>query len=257
MKEYIDDLEINYVVKGEGSPILLLQGWGTNIDIYNTLIEGMSSYSKVYALDLPGFENSSEPKESWDLDQYVEFIIKFIHKFNIKELDLLGHSFGGRIIIKLLNRKNLDFKINKVILIGSAGIKHKLSFPKKVKVKIFKIGKIISKNKIVGKIFGKSIDHYKQNAGSEDYRNATPIMKECMVKTINEDLTNLLPNITQETLLIWGEKDDATPLSDGILMNKLIKESGLVEIKGASHYVFLESPGYVNSIIESFLKSQR
>lgn len=256
MKEYIDGLEINYIVKGEGNPIFLLQGWGTNIDIYNALINGMSTYSKVYALDLPGFGNSSEPKESWNLDQYVDFIIKFIHKFDIKELDLLGHSFGGRIIIKLLNRKDLDFKINKVILIGSAGIKHNLSFSQKIKVKIFKIGKIISKNKLVSKIFGKRIEHYKQNAGSEDYRNATPIMKECMVKTINEDLTNLLPNIAQETLLIWGEKDDATPLSDGILMSKLIKGSGLVEIKGASHYVFLEKPGYVNSIIESFLKSQ-
>lgn len=74
-----------------------------------------------------------------------------------------------------------------------------------------------------------------------------------MVKLINEDLKVYLPNINAPTLLLWGEKDTATPIEDAYIMEKSIPDAGLVKVDGCTHYVFLEQPIYINKIIKTFL----
>lgn len=249
----IDNLKINYIKKGTGKTVLIIPGWGTVTDTYITLINSISTYASVLCLDMPGFGKSDEPKNSWNLDDYVTFIIKFIKSQNIKELDVIGHSNGGRIIIKLMSREDLDFKINKIILIGSAGIVHEKTTKENFKIKVYKFCKKFAQIKPIKKMFPSLLDKVKNHFGSADYRNASPIMRESMVKLINEDLKNLLPNIKAPTLLIWGENDTATPIADGEIMEKMIPDAGLVRIKNCSHYVFLENPSYVNLIIANFL----
>lgn len=202
---------------------------------------------------MPGFGESEEPKKSWNIDDYVEFITKFIESQNIKELDLIGHSNGGRIIIKLMGQENLKFKVNKIILIGSAGIVNKKSLKIRFKIKTFKACKKFAELKPIKKIFPHLLDNVKKHFGSDDYKNSTPLMRETMVKVINEDVRSFLPKINVPTLLIWGENDTATPITDAEIMEKLIPDAGLIRVKGCSHYVFLENPSFVNIVIENFL----
>lgn len=253
IKINIENLNINYIKKGMGNPTLIIPGWGTTIDTYLSLINSVSAYSTVYCLDMPGFGESQQPNFSWNLDNYVDFVIKFIESQNIKEIDLIGHSNGGRIIIKLTNRRNLKFKINKIILIGSAGIVHKKSLTVKLRIYTYKFCKRILQFKPIKKLFPNALSKLKNIFGSEDYKNASPILKQSLVKLINEDLRFYLPNINAPTLLIWGENDTATPLSDAKIMEKLIPDAGLVSIKNCSHYVFIENAVYVNTIISNFL----
>lgn len=79
-------------------------------------------------------------------------------------------------------------------------------------------------------------------------------MKKTFSNIVNEDLTPLLKQMETETLLIWGEKDKDTPLKDGITMNKLIKNSGLITIKNGTHFIYLNMPHYINTIILEFIK---
>ena len=120
----------------------------------------------------------------------------------------------------------------------------------------YKFLKILVGNKLVLKIFPNALNNLKKKFGSADYRNATPIMRDTLVKTVNEDLTDLLPNIKQSTLLIWGENDTATPLEDAKKMESLIKDSGLVTIKGAGHFSFVEQPAFVNRVLNSFFNKK-
>lgn len=249
----IKNINVNYIQKGEGKTVLILPGWGTTINVYMSMINSISTYANVLCLDMPGFGETEEPKESWNLDEHIDFIIEFIEKNNIKELDLIGHSNGGRIIIKLMSRKNLNFKVNKIILIGSAGIVHEKTFKQKMRIKAFKFGKKVLGCKPVKKLFPSLLTKFQNHFGSEDYRNASPVLKQTMVKLITEDVRDCLPNIKVPTLLLWGEKDTATPLEDAILMEKLIPDAGLVKVDGCSHYVFLEKPGYIHKIIYTFL----
>ena len=206
---------------------------------------------------MPGFGESDEPKESLDVDGFISFITEFIKKENIKELDLIGHSNGGRIILKLMSKKDLGFKVNKIILLGSAGIVHKQKLSLKIKVKFFKLGKKFLGLKPIYKMFPNALDNFKNKHGSADYKNASPIMRKSLVKCINEDMREYLPNIKVPTLMIWGELDTATPIKDAEIMEKLIPDSGLVRIKNGSHYAFLEQPGYVNTIIKTFLNGDK
>ncbi len=137
INKVIRNLKINYIKEGKGKNVLIIPGWGANIDTYRTIINSVSDYATVYCLDIPGFGDSEEPKQAWNLEEYTQFIIDFIKSEKIKELDLIGHSNGGRIIINLASKFNLKFKINKIILIGSAGIVHKKSLMQSVKIRNF------------------------------------------------------------------------------------------------------------------------
>lgn len=103
------------------------------------------------------------------------------------------------------------------------------------------------------KLFPDALNRFQKKFGSADYAAASPVMRGSLVKAVNEDLEPLLPQITAETLLIWGDKDTATPLSDGRKMEKQIKGSGLVVFSGAGHYSFLEQPYLFAKVIKSFL----
>jgi len=198
-------------------------------------------------LTFHGFGESDEPKTAWDVDKYTDLVEKFIEKMGITKLSLLGHSFVGRVIIKLCSRENLKFEIDKIVLVDSAGIKHT---PKKtIKQRIYKIT-----FPVIKKISPSLLNKIKTKVGSRDYRNATPMMRDILVKVVNEDLTELIPNIQSPTLLIWGENDTATPYSDAEYIKDHVRDAGIVKIENAGHFSFLENPYLVNKVLESFLK---
>lgn len=254
----LEGLKINYVCEGEKSDnkpdILMLHGWGANITLFSQIINHLSPYFRVIALDLPGFGESDEPKEPWNVDNYVDFVIKFCEKMEIKSCFIIAHSFGGRITIKLMSRDNLPFMVEKIVLTGSAGIRPKQSAKSKFKTKCYKLGKKVLSTKLCQKLMPNALENFRKKNGSADYNAASPIMRQCLVKVVNEDLTELIPNINVPTLLVWGEKDDAVPLSDGQLMEKLIKDSGLVVFDGCGHFAFLEQGGRFCRILDSFFE---
>lgn len=249
----IDNLKINYICKGKGQQsVLLLHGWGANITLFNQIINHLTPFFKIYAPDLPGFGESDEPTTPWNVDNYVDFVIKFCEKTGIKNCFLISHSFGGRITIKLMSRKNLPFNVEKIVLTGSAGIRPKQTVKGKIKTRLYKIGRSILSAKPCQKLMPNALGNLRRKNGSADYNAASPVMRQCLVKVVNEDLTELIPNISVPTLLIWGEKDDAVPLSDARLMEKLIKDSGLVVFEGCGHYAFLEQGERFCRILDSF-----
>ncbi len=254
MQVEIDGYKVNYTTKGDNKKyVIILQGWGTKIGIYDVIVNALCNKYKVVSLDLPGFGDSTEPREGWSVEDFKNFFLKFVKALGIESATLIGHSFGGRIIIKLFAEKDPDFNVEKIVLIDSAGIVRPKSFKTRAKIARYKIIKKLAGLKISGFFFGQAIEEWKKKQGSEDYRNASPIMRECLVKAVNEDLTPILPRIDRETLLIWGDKDTATPLQDGKDMERLIPGAGLAVIPGTGHYSFLEAPGVFSRIINAFL----
>ena len=252
----INDIDINYIdTKNGDETIVLLHGWGSNITLFNSMIDYLKGYYRVVALDMPGFGLSSEPSFIMDVNDYTEFVIKFIEELNIKKAHILGHSFGGRVIIKMMS-KNLSYDIDKIMLVDSAGIRPKKSLKVILKVKSFKFARKVFEGTILGKMYPNFINNMRKKSGSADYNSASPIMRQILVKVVNEDLTDLLKNINNETLLIWGDMDDATPINDAYIMNRHIRNSGLVVVKGAGHYSFLEQANYVNTVIKNFLQNK-
>ena len=250
----VDNIRINYEQKGSGDLIVLLHGWGSNIKLFSNLIDLLSKKYTVVAMDMPGFGESQEPPSAWCVDDYVDFVIKFLADYDTKQVMLLGHSFGGRVIIKLNSRKDLPFTISKVILVDSAGILPPKSNKKSRRTRKYKMGKAFLSTKIMQKLAPDALEKLRVKYGSTDYVAASPLMRQVLVKVVNEDLEPLLPDIKCPTLLIWGVNDTATPLSDGEKMEKLIPDAGLVKLENAGHYSFLEQQFLFNRVMCSFMK---
>lgn len=255
MQKTVDGLKINYILQGEGELVVLLHGWGANITLFDNLINLLSTKYRVLAMDMPGFGGSDEPKEVWDVERYAEFVRDFVKDFAENEdVTFLGHSFGGRVIFKLNAQKNLPFKIRRLILVDAAGVKPKKTFKQKIKQAIYKLTKKILTSKLFTRLFPNAMDNLRKKNGSADYLAASPMMRQILVKVVNEDLTHLFPLVTVPTLLIWGRNDTATPVSDAELMEKQMKDAGLVVLENCGHFSFLEQQYTFNRVISSFMK---
>ncbi len=251
----VDGYNICYKVTGEGEEtVVMLQGWGTDLGVYDSVADSVNDKYRFIQFDLPGFGGSDEPREAWNVEAYADFFCRFMEELKIEKATLIGHSYGGRIIIKLAARESLPFEIKNIVLIDSAGIMPKRTFKQKYKIKKYKLIKKIVNIKLIYALFPELIDDWRNSQGSADYRNASPMMRQCMVMAVNEDLTGLLPKIKQDTLLIWGDKDTATPISDAKLMEERIPNSGLCVLNGCGHFSFLESPAVFRNIMRSFLE---
>jgi len=248
----VDGIKTHYEDRGSGEVLVLLHGWGTDLSLYEGLIAHLSKHMRVIAPELPGFGQTPEPPQPWSAADYSAFALNFLDALGIKKAVLLGHSNGGRIIIKTVG-SGAPIEVPKIILIGSAGLVREKTPAEIRKMKRYKLGKKILSSRPVRLLFPGALDKFKNRRGSEDYRKATPVMRDTLVKLVNEDLRHLLPNIKQPTLLIWGENDDATPLSDAKIMEKLLPDGGLVVVKGAGHYCYLEQPLFVYRVLDSFL----
>lgn len=240
-----NDLNIYFENKGnKGKDVILLHGWGQNTIMMDYIASFLCNHFKVYNIDLPGFGKSDEPKEAMSIEDYVSFLNEFVKENNIENPIIIGHSFGCRIALLYAYK----YPVHKMVLTGAAGVKPKRTIEWYFKVYTYKLGKIILKP------FKGLSKNLQKNAGSEDYRNASEVMKGTLVKTVNFDITPYLKDIKPETLLVFGEKDDATPLYQGKIMEKQMPNATLVIFEGDDHYAYFHQGDRFNRVLEAFLK---
>ena len=251
LNKEIFGLDIHYTEEGEGELVVLLHGWGSNIELFRPTIDTLKGNYKVVAMDMPGFGQSEEPDEPWDVDRYVDFLLAFLEPYHADKVILLGHSFGGRVIIKLCARE-LPFTVDKVVLVDAAGVLPEKSPWEKFKQKLIALTGWFFKLAIIQKLFPHLLEALRRHSGSADYNAATPVMRQTLVKVVNEDLCDLMPHITCPTLLIWGTADTATPFSDAVKMNSLMPESAIVRLEGAGHFSFLDCQPQYLRVLASF-----
>jgi pimeloyl-ACP methyl ester carboxylesterase len=207
--------------------IYILHGWSYTTDKWAPFIGELEKLGcTVKLLHIPGLTSPLE--KVWNLDNYVSWLSDTL-KMDDTPVTLLGHSNGGRISLSYASR-NPD-KVAQLILIGSAGVYHK-DFFIQAKRNVFgffaKAGSAFKNIKFIRKVFYRIV-------GERDYRDANPIMQETMRNLITVDLVPEMSKIKCPTLLIWGENDKSTPLSDGKIMSQKISGSKLAVIKGARH----------------------
>jgi pimeloyl-ACP methyl ester carboxylesterase len=249
----IGDVRVHYKTSGEGRNIVLLHGWGVDSKTFEAVHKFLEKNFKVYSLDFPGFGQSAEPPEPWGVEQYADFLAAFLKQFNIDDPILIGHSFGCRVSLYHASRN----PVRKLIFTGAAGIKPKRKFMYYMRVYTYKFCRKLLKLPIINKKEEELLKKLKARFGSSDYKNVSGVMQQTFVKVVNEDLKFLMPKIKAPTLLIFGENDTATPVEDGKTMEHLIPDAGLVVIKNAGHYAFLEKINEFLVIIDSFLQKDK
>ena len=241
MIKHIRNVDINYIEYGEGIDIVLLHGWGQNIEMMKPVGDKLKGH--IIILDLPGYGNSSELESVWTVYDYVECIHEFLNSIGVKNPVMIGHSFGGKISLVYASK----YKVKKLVLFASPFKKGFEKMPLKTKV-LKSLKKVPLLNKLEG--------FAKKHIGSTDYKNASEMMRKILVETVNLDVREDVKKIKAPTFIFWGTNDEAVPVSDAKELESLIKDSGLVIYEGCTHYAYLEMLPQVIKVIRIFLEGE-
>ena len=231
---------------------MCLHGWGGSSESFNELSEKLrNSNIKIYAPDLPGFGSEPEPDHPFSVDDFAEWIESYLSQLpiNNSRLQVVGHSLGGRIAIKLANRGNL--KIDHLFLCAAAGIKRPKHIKRVVALTVAKTGNAILSIPGLGflKKVAKSLLYKALRV--HDYEKASPLMQKTLVKVTNEDLKPLLKNIKVPTDIFWGENDKMTPIADAHIMKNEIEGSVLHTFPGVGHRIHRDKAVNIAEVILS------
>ena len=240
----IKDININYVRYGDlkKDTLIFLHGWGQNIAMMEPIAKPFYDTNDVIIVDLPGYGLSEEPKYPFQVDDYVECIKELVDKLKVKNPTLIGHSFGGKITLMYASK----YQTKKIVLLASP-------FKKEIEKESLKL-KILKKAKKIP-VLNKFEEFAKKHIGSTDYRNASKIMREILVLTVNLDITEEVKKIKAPTFIIWGSLDEAVDVERAYELEKLIPDAGLAVYDNCTHYAYLENLKQTINIMDSFLNN--
>jgi len=253
------DLKINYEIfekekSSKHPPLLLLHGWMANIQAMIPIYKYFSETRKVIVLDFPGQGGKSDTlKEVWGVPEYSEMVKCFIEDQNIIGSDVIAHSFGGRVTIYLASKYQTLF--NRIILTDSAGILPKKSLKARLKLISYKFLKSFYKIIMSKEKYENKLKQMREKRSSIDYKALdSDIMRETFKKIVNLNLKENLKYIKNSTLIVWGENDKDTPIYMAKIMEKEIKDSGLVILENAGHFSYIDNTQKYLLVANEFLK---
>lgn len=237
-----ENININYeyIDNKNGHTLVFLHGWGQNIQMMLPIANPFTKDNNVLVIDLPGHGKTNEPTYAWDLEKFVDMLHELFKFLKINNPVLIGHSFGGKLSIIYASK----YKVEKLVLLSS---------PYKVQIK-----KLPLKTKIVKKLakvpgLKQLANYFKKHMGSTDYRNASPIMRDILVKHVNTDTTDNCKKINVPTIIIWGTNDNTVDIENAYEIEKLIKDSAVIPYEGMDHFAYFNDPQKTINIIKSFI----
>lgn len=245
----VNGITINYTQIGQGHDVVCLHGWDQNISMFAPTQRFLSPWFRVTVLDLPSFGESTHPEVPWGIEEYTLNLKVFCDRLGINEPILIAHSFGARVAILYA----ASYPVKRVILTGAAGLKPRRGPDYYAKLVIYKTAKQLFKLKFLAPYK----DKLSKAFGSADYKSADGVKRRSFIKIVNSDLKRYLRHIHAPTLLVWGDKDEATPLWMGKTMEKLIPDAGLVIFENDGHYAYFNQIDRFHRIIEHFLEKDK
>lgn len=250
-----DNLKIKYLTLGEGEEYaVVLQGWATKSELYGDVLNALAEKYTVIFPALPGFGESDEPDRSFCVSDYAELVNKLLLSLGVKRARFFCHSYGGRVFFKLNAYADRYTEAISVILCDTAGVVAKKSLYRKLKIKLYKLGRRVLSTRAARFFFPDALEELRRKNGSADYNSATPVMRETLVRSVNEDLSHLFCKVTCPALIMWGVHDDAVPLSDAYLMNDAIADSAVIEFEQSGHFPFITEKARFMAVTRSFFE---
>ncbi len=226
----------NHLQIGKGKDIIFLHGWGGNLNSFSSVANALSKNYRCTLIDFYGFGETKHPNHPLSLNDYANEVEQIIRYYNMEDVILVGHSFGGRVAILIASYST---RISGILLCDSAGIKPHRTIKYYYKVAKYKLAK--------------SMNMHVQNTGSSDYNELSGAMRATFVKVVNFNLKPILNKITVPTLIVWGELDQETPLYMAHTLHKYISGSKLNILEGAGHYSYLDCYNQFVGLLKEFL----
>lgn len=252
----VNGIRIHYDVLGptDGPPVVLVHGLGGHAEDWRNLMPFLRRAGfRVYAPDLPGYGRSQKPKNfSYSVQDEANIVVAFMDKLGLKQVDLGGHSMGGW-IVQLIAYQHPD-RIHRLMIFDSAGLHDKptwntdlflptsalqldqldaLLMPNPPQVPAFISNDILRGAKEDGWVIRRAMDSMLTGADTTDA---------------------MLSKLKMPVLIVWGSRDQITPLSEGEQMHKLIPQSKLEVVQGCGHLAPVQCADRIGPEVNNFLK---
>lgn len=243
-----NNTKLYYFTTGYGKPLLFLPG-GLRVSTYLQNISYLSQQYKIIGLDLPGFGKSSIPKEVWSLEDYADFISKFLENLAISKIPVVGHSYGGGVGLHMAIRTRM---VSKLMIFSPMGVESKHSRL------IFYFNVLVTKsindffamktNRLRSIVFNNAISTITENPA-----NAIKMLQITNKVLYKHTPPEALAKISNPVQLMWGKHDELFPLQNGKYLNKHISKSSLEVLKGNHDWLTIH-PGEAAKKIIDFMK---
>lgn len=220
-----------------------LHGWGRS---RQDLLVSLAGLNAVVP-DLPGFGVSPEPSGAWGSDEYADAIAELVSGLGKPQV-ILGHSFGGRIAVKLAARRpdlvaGMALTGVPLLRLPSANTRPPTAF----RAVRWAHGR--------GLISAGRMEKLRKKYGSADYRNADGVMRSILVRLVNESYEDCLPQIKCPVELIWGAKDTAAPLRVARDACAMIQDCRLTILEDQGHMTPLSAPQQLGDAVRRLLQA--
>jgi pimeloyl-ACP methyl ester carboxylesterase len=247
----VDGLTIHYEVNGDGFPLVLLHGIGSNSRSWRRQLATLSADFKVIAWDAPGYGRSSDAPAGLEptMGFYADRLLGLLESLGLARIFLLGHSTGG-VVAQEFYRRNPE-KIRAMVLSDT----RYQSSPEGLQQRLEAIHKMTPSQLALAR----APKLLSANASPDLVDEVVSIMSEvrpagfefAAIALDKSNTHDVVKNLRVPTLLIWGSEDEITPVWREPLANTTLKI-----IRGAGHLCYIEQPDTFNEMVREFLRNQ-
>lgn len=219
--------------------VVALHGWGRSGADFIGILAGLDAL----AIHLPGFGPAGSPDTVWGTEDYARLVADAIEPFG--PVVIVGHSFGGRIAVRLAaTRPEL---VSGLVLTGAPLVR---LAPATAPSLSYRIVKALNR---VGLVPDSILEARRKKSGSVDYNAAQGVMRDIMVRTVNENYDDDLARVTSPTWMVWGENDTAAPTAAGKVASERIHGAKWSVISGEAHLLTPVLGAAVRAAVEEAL----
>jgi pimeloyl-ACP methyl ester carboxylesterase len=263
-------ISLSHSISGQGSPVLLIHGFGASSYSWRYVIEPLSRNHQVITLDLKGFGNSPKPRDDrYSVYDQARLVRNFIVDQNLKDLTIIGHSFGGGValVTSVYLEASHPGLINKLVLIDNVAYPQKLPasvkilatpvlgplavylLPDTTQVKIL-LEEVYFDDALIPQ---SAINHYAEDLAKPNAKYAILTSARQLIPRDLDQFSQNYARLKIPTLVIWSREDEMLPLEIGQRLHAELPNSELVILDNVGHAAQEENPALILPLLENFL----
>lgn len=228
---------------GTGEPgVLALHGWGRDRRDFARVLDGLDAVS----VDLPGFGTSPPPAGAIGAGGYAEILAALLEELGGPRV-LVGHSFGGRVATVLAAERP---ELVSGLVLASVPLLRPFDRPVRKPSPAYRLIRWAAR---IGVIGDRRLERERRRRGSADYRAVSGVMRDILVKVVNETYEAELARVGCPVRMVWGADDREVPLEVAHRSAEILDDVRLDVVDGCGHDVPRVAPDRVRRAIEELL----
>jgi pimeloyl-ACP methyl ester carboxylesterase len=226
--------------------VLALHGWSRSRRDFSAVLAptDMAPLDAI-ALDLPGFGSTSAPPEAWGSREYADLVAEVLPDM-ARPVVVLGHSFGGRVALQLAAARPNE--VAALVLTGVPLVRPEGKGPRSPLP--FRAARLLRR---AGLLSESRMEALRRRYGSTDYRAAEGVMRQVLVRLVNERYDEVVAKVRCPVTLVWGDDDSVTPIEVARLAEARFAHAQLVVVPGAGHLTPLSASLAVHGAVSEAL----